>query len=91
MIRTQVYLPDDLYKDMLLASKTFGVKTSDLFRAGLRKEISHRMKNKKIVYPLTNMIGKGGKGGPTDLATNLDYYLYDEPYEGPTHSPKSSR
>lgn len=92
MIRTQVYLPDDLYKDMLLVSKMFNIKTSDLFRAGLKKEIKNKLsKKKRTPFPLTNMIGKGGKGGPSDLAINLDYYLYDEPYEGPTHPPKSTR
>lgn len=84
MIRTQVYLPDDLYKDMLLASKTFGVKTSDLFRAGLKKEIDHRMKKHKKTTAFANIVGKGKGKGPKDVATNLDYYLYEEPYENTT-------
>jgi len=39
---------------------------------------------KRKPFPLVNMIGKGGHGGPKDLATNHDYYLYVEPYENST-------
>ena len=92
MIRTQVYIPDDLYKDMLLVSNTYKIKTSDLFREGLKTVIKKKLAVKKNKpYPLSNMIGAGGHGGPTDLAINLDYYLYDEPYDGPTHPPKNTR
>lgn len=87
MIRTQVYLPDDLYREMRLVSMADNVKTSDLFRNGLRTEIKRRLnKRKRKPFPLMNMIAKGGSGGPKDLAINHDYYLYDEPYEGPKSS-----
>lgn len=85
MIRTQVYIPDDLYKDMLLVSKSYNIKTSDLFREGLKTVVKKKLSAKKNQpYPFANMIGKGGKGGPKDLATNLDYYLYEQPYENST-------
>jgi len=84
MIRTQVYLPDDLYKEMLLVSQSFNIKTSDLFREGLKKEIKYKTKKNKTSFPLMNLIATGSKGGPKDLATNHDYYLYVEPYENST-------
>ena len=39
---------------------------------------------KRKSFPFANLIGKGSRGGPKDLATNHDYYLYVEPYEHST-------
>ena len=79
MIRTQIYLPDDLYKDLKFLAAISGKKFSDLVREGARIVVSKR-KNKGKKDPWKSFIGMI-KGGPKDLSSNLDYYLYIEPYE----------
>ncbi|OGM12121.1 hypothetical protein A2Z22_03460 [Candidatus Woesebacteria bacterium RBG_16_34_12] len=78
MIRTQVYLPEDLYNELKLLAST-GKKTfSQLIREGVEVVVKRKKKRKK-------KFGEGFigaiKGGPKDLSKNIDYYLYVEPYE----------
>lgn len=42
MIRTQIYLPDDIYEDLRLISKASNQNLSQLIREGARKEIKAR-------------------------------------------------
>lgn len=82
MIRTQVYIPDDKYDDLKLLAALGKGSFSDLIREGIDEVIRKKRKIKKVrnFDPWKDFIGKG-KGGPKDLSSNLDYYLYVEPYE----------
>jgi hypothetical protein len=63
---------------------TMGYGTfSELFREGIDEVIKKKKKVKSIKKfdPWKDFIGKGGKGGPTDVSKNHDYYLYVEPYK----------
>lgn len=79
MIRTQVYIPDDIYRDLTLLAKFQKKNISQLIREGarevLRKDAQTQRKN-------TKAWGKyffgAGKGGPKNLATNIDRYLYGD-------------
>lgn len=81
MIRTQVYIPDDKYNELqLMVAMGYGT-FSELFREGIDEVIKKR-KNKKVkkFNALRDFAGML-KGGSKDLSKNIDYYLYDEPYQ----------
>lgn len=81
MIRTQVYLPDDLYRDLKLLSATSGMNFSELIREGAKVVVEKKTKKKRKFDLWKDFVGKGLKGGPKDLSSKLDYYLYEEPYK----------
>lgn len=81
MIRTQIYLPDDLYNELKLLANTGKTKFSELIREGAKLVIAQKIKRKKKFDPWKDFIGKGIKGRPKDLSKKIDYYLYLEPYE----------
>lgn len=80
MIRTQVYLPQDLYTDMRFFASQHNTTISKIIREGAKNVLAKKKRKKKNLLPLENIVGTL-KGGPKDLATNHDYYLYDEPYK----------
>lgn len=81
MIRTQIYIPDDLHKELKLLGHLEKKNFSILIREGAKLLIEKKKKTNKF-DPWQDFIGKGTIGiGPTDLSSNLDYYLYDEPYQ----------
>ena len=81
MIRTQVYIPDDKYNELQLMTAMGHGTFSELFREGIDEVIKKkRSKQPKAFDPLKDFAGIL-KGGPKDLSKNMDYYLYDEPYQ----------
>jgi len=70
MIRTQVYLPEDIYQDLQLIAKTQKINLSQLIREGAKSVISVRTKRagrndwKEFVGAL--------KHGPKDLSTRIN-------------------
>lgn len=74
MIRTQVYLPEDLNMELKLIAKQEGVNYSTLIREGVRIVINKRNKKrgKKLGVGFVGII----KGGPKDLSKKIDTYLY---------------
>lgn len=80
MIRTQIYLPQDLYLQAKLLADSQNTTISQLIRQSLIKKITKKTsKNKPRL--LDGFIAKGKGKPPKDLATNIDYYLYVEPYQ----------
>lgn len=80
MIRTQVYIPDDLYKEAKLATQLYGVTFSEMIRTGLSASVkTMRQKNKKKMRqkdPWKNIIGFI-KGIKTDAVKDIhDYYKH---------------
>jgi len=76
MIRTQIYLPEELYQDLKLLASSGGENFSSLIRQGAKTVIREKSKSKKKDW--RRFIGAGGKGGPSDVASKIDYYLYGE-------------
>lgn len=76
MIRTQVYIPDDLHRELMLLAQTSGQNFSTLIREGA-KEVIKKKKDKKTEKWGVGFIG-AIKGGPKDLSSKVDYYLYGE-------------
>lgn len=81
MIRTQVYLPEDIYEDLKLLARSGKVNFSQLLREGASEVIKKKKKAKGKFDPWREFVGAGGKGGPKDLSSKIDYYLYVKPYE----------
>ena len=75
MIRTQVYIPDDLHWDLKLLAKTEGVNYSTLIREGVR-EIIRKKRTRRIKKWGEGFFGAGGGKGPKNLSSKIDYYLY---------------
>lgn len=76
MIRTQVYFPDDLYRDIKLLAQMERVNTSQIIRAGADEYVKKKTKQKAASDEWKSFIGAGGKGGPKDVASRIDYFLY---------------
>ena len=68
-----MYLPEDLHAELMLLAKTSGQNFSSLVRQGARAVVKQKKAKKK---DWRKFIGAGGKGGPKDLASKIDYYLY---------------
>lgn len=81
MIRTQVYLPEELYNELKLLANTTRRKFSELVREGARLIVQKRIAQKRRFDVWKDFVGKGKRGGPKDISANIDYYLYVEPYE----------
>lgn len=58
MIRTQVYIPDDLHQSLVLLAKRDRVNVSQLLREGARQVIKNKKKKfSKKKSPLFGLIG----------------------------------
>lgn len=75
MIRTQIYLPDDLHRDLKLLARATGVNFSTLIREGAHAVIAKKKQEKKRDW--RKFVGAIA-GGPRDVASKIDYYLYGE-------------
>lgn len=65
MIRTQVYIPDDLHRDLMLLAKTEGVNFSQLIREG-----AEEVKRKRLVRKKSNKWIEFAGAGKTKIKTN---------------------
>lgn len=78
MIRTQVYLPEELHQELKFLAKSEKINFSTLIREGAAEII--KKKNTKNLMKDEDwgkgFIGAGTKGGPKDIASKIDYYLY---------------
>ena len=88
MIRTQVYLPEDLHRELKLLVATGNDNFSTLIREGIELVVKKKTKKKRKFDAWKDFIGKGLKGGGKALSSKIDYYLYEEPYET---KPKGSK
>lgn len=80
MIRTQIYIPEDIHSQLLQLAKTRSTSmaeiTRDFIEKGLKTSRDIDTSGKTVMRKLLNM---HIRGGPRDLSTNLDHYLYGGP------------
>lgn len=69
MIRTQVYLPEDLYRELKLQARLRDVNFSTLIREGAKRVIRAKRPKKKELFE--HLIG-ALKYGPKDLSNHID-------------------
>lgn len=79
MIRTQVYIPDELYNQAKLMAELDGVSISEYMRDGLSMKISAKQHSGKKKKDISSIAGKFslGKGVVTNVALNHND-IYDE-------------
>lgn len=77
MIRTQIYIPDDLHRSAKAVARRGEEHLAELLRrlidTGIREELK-KLKPKTLVS-LTKL---NITGGPKDLSSNMDKYIYQE-------------
>lgn len=78
MIRTQIYLPEDLYQEVRLVAKKEGKKSAQVVRDLLSEGLIRRRKKGTIGEAFLDLASVAVKGGPPDLSTKHDKYLYDD-------------
>ena len=78
MIRTQIYLPEELYKHAKAVAQLQNVSISQLMRTGLELAVQEQKKNKKTTtgqWFLDNLVGTGkGKAGVEAALNHNDIY-----------------
>lgn len=81
MIRTQIYLPEHLHKQLTQQAKQRKTSLAGIIRefigVGLKGRAVDDYSGKEAMKAIAQL---NFKGAPHDLSTNHDSYLYDEPY-----------
>ena len=78
MMRTQIYLPEDLHRELMLLAKQEKKSLSDLIREGAKKVVKE--KEKVSTFWLKGITGIVKKG-PKSLSKKIDQTLYSAPYK----------
>lgn len=79
MIRTQIYIPEEIHQATKLLAKKQGRTLAELIRSFIAVGIIEE--KKKVKTPsLDRLIKLGVKGGPKDLSRNFDKYLVESIY-----------
>lgn len=77
MIRTQVYIPEDLHREALLVAKINRVNFSTLVRQGLDRIVRDKKRTKNKKLPLDTFIGAYKGKVKTNAVKDIhDYYRY---------------
>lgn len=79
MIRTQIYLPKELYQDIARIAELENKPKAEVIREVLKTNIAERKTNAADALLRIVKLGKKLKvKGPRDLSANIDKYLYEE-------------
>ena len=80
MIRTQIYLDEDVHKDLNILAKqqkeSMAKIARDILKEGIQKKRRLDKSGKEV---LKKLLAMKISGGPSDLSANLDHYLYGGP------------
>lgn len=78
MIRTQIYMPEELHRELKLLAAARGVNYSTLIRTGATRVLRDDQARKKNSDAWKSFVGAGGKGKKTNAVRMIhDYYRYD--------------
>lgn len=80
MIRTQIYIPDDIRSQLIQLAKARSTSMAEI----TREFIENGLKNSKHIdrsgkTVLKRLLNMNIRKGPKDLSANLDHYLYGGP------------
>lgn len=79
MIRTQIYLPKELYQEIGWLAKKEKKAKAQVIREALEKDVKKRQGSVgKALLELAELGKKLNLRGPKDLSINHDKYLYGE-------------
>lgn len=89
MVRTQVYLPRDIYVKLKKRAEEEGMSMATQIREALVEYVVAKPEKKKHILtaddPIWQIIGVG-KGGPADGSVKHDKYIYTRDWD-PEESP----
>ncbi|MBI2018801.1 hypothetical protein HYS96_03815 [Candidatus Daviesbacteria bacterium] len=78
MIRTQIYIPETLHERAKNVAKSKKQSLANLYRGFIAGGLQ-AVEKKRRGNSLDSLIKLNLKGGPKDLSTNIDHYLYGAP------------
>ncbi len=78
MIRTQLYLPKKQYEDVKLQARLSGKPAAEVIRGFINIGLTVRQNQHNSNVSLMSLAKLNIIGGPKDLASNLDKYLYGQ-------------
>lgn len=79
MIRTQVYLPEELYQNIKLIANKEKKAKAQVIREVLDEGIKGKQGNSgRVLLEIAAMAKRYRWKGPKDLSRNIDKYLYEE-------------
>lgn len=73
MLRTQVYLPQELYSQLVTLARAADLPVAEVIRNALQSGIKTVAKKQNDLALLAKL---KIKGGPKDLSAKMDKYLY---------------
>lgn len=76
MLRTQIFLPEDLYQKLLSLKKVRDISIGKIIREVLKKNLVEEEKN--IGNDLLELAKLKIRGGPKDLSKRINHYLYSK-------------
>ena len=80
MIRTQVYFEEKTHKKLLQLAKLHKKSMAQLVRESVDAKVkSIEEKDTSGFAVLQSLVDNAVTGGPKDLSTNIDHYLYGGP------------
>lgn len=79
MIRTQIYLPKELYEEVGLVAKRQKKPKAQVIREAIEEKMQEKRGNAgEALLRLAALGKKLNITGPTDLSSRIDEYLYEE-------------
>jgi len=78
MVRTQVYLPKDVYEELQARVKLTGLSMAEQIRQALREYLQREQDEGVLLRdddPIWQIVG-AASGGPSDVSVQHDEYLY---------------
>ena len=80
MIRTQIYLPKELYQEVAFRAKRENKPKASVIRDALSRGFGKKREQTvgEALIALARLGKKLKASGPTDLSTNHDKYLYED-------------
>lgn len=76
MIRTQIYLPEDLYQHVNLYARKENKSAARIIRESI--EVGLKKRSAPGIGGVLMRLSEIGGQGPADLSRNIDKYLYEE-------------
>ncbi len=75
LIRTNIYLPQNLVQQLKYKAKATGTSMSDLIRQAIEHQQKRVNTHRTAASSLLQLAKRAGKSGLTDLSVRHDFYL----------------
>jgi predicted transcriptional regulator len=79
MIRTQIYIPETIHTKLQRLAEANRQPMAEVIRQFIEDGLRNTRQDTSGKTTIKNLLQIQATGGPTDLSTNLDHYLYGGP------------